>query len=66
MNDYAAHSSQSSEGFTVTIQGIRVNGQPIIGHGFTRDAATLAAKRELAAHLRKSMHDFSLIVDGGR
>jgi hypothetical protein len=62
---YAAYSRQSSEGFKVTIQGIKAGGVAITGHGTTRDAAMMDAKRELAAHLRVAPHEVSLIVDGG-
>lgn len=63
---YAATSRQSSEGFVVTVAGIRRGGQLITGHGFTRDEAIRDAKRELARHLNTAPHELSLILDGGR
>jgi hypothetical protein len=66
ISTHAATSRQNSEGFTVTIMGVKRRGSSITGHGFTRDAAMIDAKRELARHLNKAPHEISLIVDGGR
>lgn len=64
---YAATTRYSSEGVTVTIVGIRSGGHAIRGHGHTKDAAAIDAKRKLAEHLGKgrSISEISLVLDGG-
>ncbi len=61
---YAATSERHARGYKVTIDGLRVNKRPLVGEGFTKDAAAVDAKRKLAEWLGKPAHMLTLILSG--
>lgn len=61
---YPATVKRQPREYTVTIDGLRVSGQPLVGIGFTRDAAARDAKLKLASYLGKATHELTLVLSG--
>lgn len=69
MADITTHTAtavRNARGYVVTIDHIRIRGSAVMGEGFSRDAATVDAKRKLARQLRVPIESLSLIVSGDR
>lgn len=66
VTSHSATCTRGAESYTVTVDCLRLEGQPVTGEGLTRELATRAAKRELARVLHLDINTLILIVSGDK